>query len=112
MRHPQRGVAALERRELIVGVNVTVNSRGKFTPLPPLPTSINDHHCFYCGHELNFIHMDHVIPQSRNGSHGRKNRVPSCPDCNTKKSDLTLEEYKALCRTPFLPRVIFHGEQP
>lgn len=58
--------------------------------------------CFYCGvgvrsrpyrgpHEIT---NDHVIPLSRKGSNGKKNRVISCRACNQRKGDRTLEEFR------------------
>lgn len=53
--------------------------------------------CFYCGCDLdraNF-HLDHFIAKSTNGGGFEKeNMVPSCPECNLCKSNLTLEEFR------------------
>lgn len=51
--------------------------------------------CFYCGCKLDFdnFHLDHFIPKSSNGSR-ENNLVPSCPECNLCKSNLSLEEFR------------------
>lgn len=51
--------------------------------------------CFYCGCELdiNTFHMDHFIPKTKNGK-GGENLVPSCPDCNCFKADLSIDEFR------------------
>lgn len=52
--------------------------------------------CFYCGMPLDFhdFHVDHFIPKARGGKDA-DNLVPSCPDCNLSKADLTIEEFRA-----------------
>ena len=37
--------------------------------------------------------IDHIIPVSRGGTSERENLQPLCVDCNTKKSDRTMEEF-------------------
>jgi 5-methylcytosine-specific restriction enzyme A len=50
--------------------------------------------CYHC--ELKFkstdLTMDHLIPISRGGKSDKKNCVPSCKDCNTKKGYKTRAE--------------------
>lgn len=41
------------------------------------------------------IQIDHIIPFSRGGSNALSNYLVSCSECNRKKSDLSLAEYKA-----------------
>ncbi|MFJ3270334.1 HNH endonuclease [Streptomyces sp. NPDC086776] len=41
--------------------------------------------CFYC--EGPFEHLDHFIPIAKGGPHAIQNLVPSCADCNLRKSD-------------------------
>ena len=57
--------------------------------------------CYQC--ELKFksteLTMDHLIPISRGGKSDKKNCVPSCKDCNTKKgyktrAELAMDEVK------------------
>lgn len=55
--------------------------------------------CYHC--ELKFkaseLTMDHLIPIARGGKSDKKNCVPSCKECNTKKgyktrAELAIEE--------------------
>ncbi|UXS01649.1 HNH endonuclease [Agrobacterium tumefaciens] len=51
--------------------------------------------CYYCG--VNFgekYHIDHAIPSSRGGSNRLENLVPSCAQCNSEKSDKTIDEWR------------------
>lgn len=48
--------------------------------------------CFYCNRKLRKnvrrdIHLDHIVPLSRSGSHLCNNIVMACQDCNNRKSD-------------------------
>lgn len=56
---------------------------------------ITNGRCFYCGCELDIdnFHIDHFIAKS-DGGKGKENLVPSCPECNICKSDLTIEEFR------------------
>lgn len=56
---------------------------------------MTDGRCFYCGKPLDFenFHLDHFIPKASGGKIAN-NLVPSCPDCNIAKSDLTIEEFR------------------
>lgn len=50
--------------------------------------------CHWCGHETGEgVHMDHVIPISRGGSHTICNVVPSCQSCNQSKGAMLPEEW-------------------
>ena len=50
--------------------------------------------CFYCGETLNDDYeLDHIIPRSKGGS-GGKNLVACCKDCNSFKTDLTIEQFR------------------
>lgn len=49
--------------------------------------------CVYCGSPLN-LSLDHVIPQSRGGSHEPTNLVTCCRSCNSSKGDKTPAEWK------------------
>ena len=57
--------------------------------------------CYHC--ELKFkpadLTMDHLIPIARGGKSDKKNCVPSCKECNTKKgyktrAEMSMEELK------------------
>jgi CRISPR/Cas system Type II protein with McrA/HNH and RuvC-like nuclease domain len=53
--------------------------------------------CFYCGCQLDFedFHLDHFVAKSCNGGgFDDDNLVPSFPECNHCKSNLTLEEFR------------------
>lgn len=52
--------------------------------------------CFYCGMPLDYndFHVDHFIPKALGGK-DKDNLVPSCPDCNLSKGDLTIDEFRA-----------------
>ena len=44
--------------------------------------------CIYCGCELgSYWHVDHVTPVSKGGRDEMVNLVPSCPSCNSRKSN-------------------------
>lgn len=51
--------------------------------------------CFYCGCKLDFnnFHIDHFTAKKRGGKQ-KDNLVPSCPDCNLSKGDMTVEEFR------------------
>lgn len=58
--------------------------------------------CYHCKGKFpsNLLTMDHVLPVSRGGKSNKKNCVPSCKECNNKKSyktsfEITLEEMKS-----------------
>lgn len=51
--------------------------------------------CFYCKKDFNDDKMtlDHMIPQERGGPTITNNLVPSCHECNSKKSNMTTEQF-------------------
>ena len=49
--------------------------------------------CAYCGHKKR-LEMDHVIPLSRGGRHAIANILPCCRQCNMKKKDKLLAEWR------------------
>ena len=51
--------------------------------------------CLYCGKDCapTDITLDHVLPKSRGGDSSPSNLVTCCKNCNTLKSDLSLEEF-------------------
>ena len=51
--------------------------------------------CYYCGCSLDFenFHIDHFIAKTWGGG-GNENLVPSCPDCNHAKSNLSIEGFR------------------
>ncbi|MBC7419983.1 MAG: HNH endonuclease [Bdellovibrio sp.] len=50
--------------------------------------------CYHCEHKFKSteLTMDHLIPIARGGKSDKKNCVPSCKDCNNKKSYKTRAE--------------------
>lgn len=50
--------------------------------------------CYHCENKLKAadLTMDHLIPIARGGKSDKKNCVPSCKDCNTKKGNKTRAE--------------------
>ena len=59
--------------------------------------------CYHCGQKFkpSELTMDHLIPIVRGGKTNKKNCVPSCKACNTKKghrtkAEMALEELSAL----------------
>ncbi len=55
--------------------------------------------CYHCGQRFQpaELTMDHLVPIARGGKSDKKNCVPSCKDCNTKKGykmsvELTMEQ--------------------
>lgn len=58
--------------------------------------------CYHCGEKFKptELTMDHLIPIARGGKSNKKNCVPSCKDCNTKKgyktrAEMALDELNA-----------------
>lgn len=57
--------------------------------------------CYHCEQKFasSELTMDHLIPIARGGKSDKKNCVPSCKDCNTKKgyktrAELAMEELR------------------
>jgi uncharacterized protein YihD (DUF1040 family) len=48
--------------------------------------------CVYCGSRENLT-LDHVIPQSKDGSHDPENLATCCSSCNSSKGAKSLEEW-------------------
>jgi 5-methylcytosine-specific restriction endonuclease McrA len=55
--------------------------------------------CTYCDKvfDVSQLHIDHIIPVSRGGTHSEGNICKSCPKCNRRKSFKNPEEF-AVCR--------------
>lgn len=51
------------------------------------------HSCAYCG-ACGPLHMDHVVPLSRGGTHSIGNVLPACVGCNLGKHAMFLAEWK------------------
>lgn len=52
-----------------------------------------DRKCAYCG-ATGDLHMDHVVPLSRGGTHTIGNVVPACPTCNLSKHNRFVTEWR------------------
>lgn len=53
--------------------------------------------CQYCGCKLGQrFHVDHMVPTSREGSNWPKNLCLACLSCNSKKGNMTAEEFFAV----------------
>lgn len=50
------------------------------------------------------LQIDHVVPFSKFGPNDISNYMPACSECNRKKSDLSLAEYRAGVRRPWRKR--------
>ena len=52
--------------------------------------------CNYCGRKLdiNYLHIDHKSPVSRDGGDNPGNLQLLCPPCNSRKGDLTDGEFR------------------
>lgn len=57
--------------------------------------------CYHCEQRFSAVEltMDHLIPIARGGKSDKKNCVPSCKECNTKKgyktrAELAMDELK------------------
>ena len=50
--------------------------------------------CYLCGQQFapDETVMDHIVPRSRGGSDGKRNRAPACKPCDARKSDSLLSE--------------------
>ena len=55
--------------------------------------------CVYCGKKLNRKNstLDHRYPRDTGGISITNNLFPCCPDCNSRKTNLTHEEYLKIC---------------
>lgn len=51
-----------------------------------------DHRCAYCGAEGD-LHIEHVVPISKGGTHALGNVIPACESCNYSKRDHEVERW-------------------
>lgn len=63
--------------------------------------------CAYCGKQFSGIHnlsRDHIVPKSKGGTNSWMNVVTACCDCNSRKSDKTLQQARMeLLYLPYEP---------
>ena len=102
----KKGVIAREQRQdyELIWINISgitlfigtwekkPNQRGVFAQYKTFVLSRDEYACVYCGSEQN-LSLDHVIPQSKGGSHEPENLVCCCKSCNSSKRDRTPEEW-------------------
>lgn len=52
--------------------------------------------CYYCKNVISGkeAHIDHIVAVSRNGNHASENLAASCSDCNRKKYNKNISEWK------------------
>lgn len=52
--------------------------------------------CYYCDGIIpaDSVHIDHVVPLSREGRHSIENLCASCPKCNLTKNDTPLQNWR------------------
>lgn len=52
--------------------------------------------CMYCGKKLEYndFEVEHIIPKSKGGGSRISNLGVACKQCNSKKKDKTVEEFK------------------
>jgi len=64
----------------------------------------DDYTCQYCGQQIPYLTIDHVVPRRLGGQHSWDNLVAACPSCNHRKGGRTLEQVKMrLLRPPHEP---------
>lgn len=56
--------------------------------------AVYDYRCAYCGRSDVSLTEDHATPLARGGSDLIDNIVPACGSCNSRKRDLTAEEFR------------------
>ena len=52
-----------------------------------------DHCCAYCGVSGEDLHIEHVVPISKGGTHALGNIIPACQQCNFSKRDHDAESW-------------------
>lgn len=64
-------------------------------------------HCVYCGRLLNTDNfcVDHAIPKARGGTDDIENLLPSCYECNGKKLNKTISEFREYIKDDVLGRL-------
>jgi len=64
----------------------------------------DEYTCQYCGQNVNYLTIDHVMPRRLGGNHSWDNLVAACPPCNHKKGGRTIEQAQMrLLRLPIEP---------
>ena len=55
--------------------------------------------CAYCGVRNRRLTVDHVVPRRDGGTNDPKNILPACTVCNTRKADMSVEEFREALKT-------------
>lgn len=64
----------------------------------------DDYTCQYCGRNLPYLTIDHVLPRRLGGQHSWENLVAACPPCNHLKGGRTIKQARMhLLRSPKEP---------
>ena len=64
----------------------------------------DNHTCQYCGKQISYLTIDHIVPRRLGGKHTWSNLVAACPSCNHHKGGRTLDQaHMRLLRTPSEP---------
>jgi 5-methylcytosine-specific restriction endonuclease McrA len=75
---------------------------------------INDGHCHYCGREFGkdvWREIDHIVPVSKGGNNEIENMVVCCQNCNAKKLNFALDEYRKRLEDKCNINIIFYFER-
>ena len=62
----------------------------------------DDFTCQYCGRQLPYLTIDHIVPRRLGGVHAWNNLVAACPTCNHHKGGRTLEQAQMRLLRPAL----------
>ena len=60
----------------------------------------SEHTCSYCGvdDQEEKLVIDHIVPVAKGGSDSTENLTASCFMCNSRKGDMTLDEWDLYCQ--------------
>lgn len=86
---PQGVVTSRSARHKRRGAPLTAESKAWWL-------SLVDPLCTYCGDPATTI--DHIIPLSKGGSGKRENLTPACKRCNSRKNQMSVEDFLLLLR--------------
>jgi hypothetical protein len=96
---PPQAVGVL-RESFVIGEDMSEDWKCEFEypdkKVRPFVWRKSDGRCWYCGCKLDpwSFHIDHFMPRSKGGGNYLDNLVPSCPQCNWKKKDREVYQWK------------------